>query len=336
MRPVRLAPMNDPRNPGRLAAGGAGEAPAPVMVIGGAEDKLRDRVVLGRFIHLAGGSEACIAVLSTASSLGEIATELYRETFGRLGVAQVLGLRPQTREEANDPALAAKLEDVTGIFITGGNQLKLSSVTGGTRLGSAIHEAHDRGVVVAGTSAGASAIASHMMAFGSSGATPKHRMAQVAVGLGLLVNVVIDQHFEQRTRLGRLLAMVAQSPALIGIGLDEDTAAIVYPDDTLEVLGRGAVTVVDGSEIVTDAFQTVGHKPMMVSGIRLHSLPSGYRFDLAQRRLIPAGEPRAAEFVRTGQRRLRNLVRQIAAEGADSRTPERRRRPGRQLKRASE
>jgi cyanophycinase len=322
--------------PTRLAAGGEAATPAPVMVIGGAEDKLHDRVVLGRFVHLAGGSEACIAVLSTASSLGEVATELYRETFGRLGVSRVVGLRPQTREEANDPGLVQRLDGVTGIFITGGNQLKLSSVIGGTRLAAAIIEAHDSGVVVAGTSAGASAIASHMMAFGSSGATPKHRMAQVAVGLGLLVNVVIDQHFEQRTRLGRLLAMVAQSPALIGVGLDEDTAAIVYPDDTLEVVGRGAVTIIDGSEIVTDAFQTLGHKPMMVSGVRLHSLPSGYRFDLAQRRLISEGEPRAAEYVRTGQRRLRNLVRQIAAEGADSRAPERGRRPGRHLKRASE
>src|SRR5205085_1639990 len=229
----------------------------------------------------------------------------------RLGVVRVTGLRPETRDEANEARTVDALHGATGIFMTGGNQLRLSSVIGGPRLGAAILEAHGHGAVVAGTSAGASAIASHMMAFGSSGATPKHRMAQVAVGLGLLVNVVIDQHFEQRTRLGRLLAMVAQSPALIGIGLDEDTAAIVYPDDTLEVLGRGAVTVVDGSEIVTDAFQTVGHKPMMVSGIRLHSLPSGYRFDLAQRRLIPAGEPRAAEFVRTGQRRLRNLVRQM-------------------------
>src|SRR5438045_5638296 len=169
--------------------------------------------------------------------------------------------------------------------MTGGNQLRLSSVIGGTKLGAAVLDAHGRGVVVAGTSAGASAVATHMMAFGSSGGTPKHRMAHVSAGLGLLVNVVGDQHFEQRTRLGRLLAMVAQSPALIGIGLDEDTAAIVYPDDTLEVLGRGAVTVVDGSEIVTDAFQTVGHKPMMVSGIRLHSLPSRKRLQLASHRL---------------------------------------------------
>src|SRR5438067_9185882 len=126
-----------------------------------------------------------------------------------------------------------------------------------------------------------------MMAFGSSGATPKHRMANVSVGLGLLVNVVVDQHFEQRTRLGRLLAVVAQSPSLIGLGLDEDTAAIIDANDVLEVIGRRSVTIVDGSDVITDAFQTTGHKPMMVSNARLHSLPAGYRFDLRARRVLP-------------------------------------------------
>jgi cyanophycinase len=327
--------MSDPRPSVRLAPSTNGQAPAPVMVIGGAEDKMRDRLVLSRFVQLAGGPQARIAVLSTASSLGDAATDLYREVFSKLGATRVTGLRPQTREQANDPLLAEMLRDVTGLFMTGGNQLKLSAVVGGTKLGVAILEAHARGVVIGGTSAGASAAATHMMAFGSSGATPKHRMAQVAVGLGLLVNVVIDQHFEQRTRLGRLLAVVAQSPSVIGIGLDEDTAAIVYPDDTLEVIGRGAVTIIDGSEIVTDAFQTAGHKPMMVSGARLHSLPAGYRFDLRERRLITVAEPPTAEYARAGQRRLRNLVRQVATEGAVGRAPERR-RIRRPLRKASE
>src|SRR5207249_3108785 len=138
------------------------------------------------------------------------------------------GLRPETREEASDERAAAEVEQATGVFLTGGNQLRLSSVVVGTRLAEAITTAHRRGGVVAGTSAGASALAEHMMAFGASGATPKHRMAQVSVGLGLLRGVVVDQHFEQRTRLGRLLSVAAQSPSLIGLGLDEDTAAIVH------------------------------------------------------------------------------------------------------------
>src|SRR6202022_1544960 len=273
--------------PEPLAAPTDGGPVGPVMVIGGAEDKLGERVILSRFVQLAGGDQARIVVISTASALGDAATELYRQIFARVGVGKVTGLRPETREEANDPRTIEALKDVTGIFMTGGNQLRLSSVIGGTKLGSAILDAHGRGIVVAGTSPGASAVAPHMMAFGSSRATPKNRMAHVSVGLGLLVNVVVDQHFEQRTRLGRLLAVVAQSPSLIGLGLAEATAAIVDGDDILEVIGRGAVTIVDGSDVITDAFQVTGHKPMMVSNARLHSLPSGYRFDLRARRVLP-------------------------------------------------
>jgi cyanophycinase len=154
-------------------------------------------------------------------------------------------------------------------------------------------------------------------------------MAQISAGLGLVRNVVVDQHFEQRTRLGRLLAVVAQSPSLIGLGLDEDTAAIIYPDETLEVIGRGAVTIVDGSHIVTDAFQTRGYRPMMVSGARLHSIPAGYRFDLMGRALIPFSHERGAKASKrrteTKTDRVRRLVRETAAEGADSFVLDRRR-----------
>jgi cyanophycinase len=193
-------------------------------------------------------------------------------------------------------------------------------VVGGTTLGTALLEAHERGVVIAGTSAGASAASTHMMAFGASGATPKHRMAHVSAGLGLLKGVVVDQHFEQRTRLGRLLGVVAQSPSLIGLGLDEDTAAIVYGDQTLEVLGRGAVTIIDGSNVVTDAFQTRGYRPMMVSGAVLHSLPAGCRFDLTTRTLLaPVARPGGMEAaMEAPARRLTRMARLVAAEGANS------------------
>ncbi|MDP9342661.1 MAG: cyanophycinase [Actinomycetota bacterium] len=291
------------------------------MAIGGAEDKLRDKVILARFVELAGGTEARIVVIATASSLGDEATELYSTLFTSFGAAHVWGLRPVTRVYANDRSMSDVVEQATGVFLTGGNQLRLSSVVVGTALGAALIAARERGAVIAGTSAGASAVATHMMAFGMSGATPKHRMAHMSAGLGLLRGVVVDQHFEQRTRLGRLLAVVAQSPSLVGLGLDEDTAAIVYGDDTMEVIGRGAVTVVDGSNVTTDAFQTKGHRPMMVSGAVLHSLPAGYRFDLKSRTLLAAPEPhvrRTTQRRETAQRRLRRVSREIAAEGADS------------------
>jgi len=309
------------------------------MVIGGAEDKLKSKVILHRFLQLAGGDDARIVVISTASSLGEAATDLYRQLFTQLGAKSVSGLRPLTREEANDASDAKTLDDATGIFLTGGNQLRLSSVVGGTKLGAAILAAHERGVVVAGTSAGASAVSTHMVAFGASGATPKHRMVQISAGLGLLKGVVVDQHFEQRTRLGRLLAVVAQSPALVGMGLDEDTAAIVHADQTMEVIGKGAVTVIDGSHAETDAFNTKGYRPMVVSGAILHSLPAGQRFDLTARKLLPPVEPSPEKKERTRTRataEVRRLAREMAIEGVDSLAMERRRRRGEAEREASE
>ena len=277
---ARGGPEADP--PSLVGVGGAG----PVMVIGGAEDRMRDKVILARFARYSGGADGHVVVISTASSLGEAATEAYRQLFEGLGIGRVTGLRPEEREEADDPEAARTLGDATGVFLTGGNQSRLTQVVAGTRLGDALANAHDRGAVLAGTSAGASAMASHMVAYGTPGPTPKHRMVQLSAGLGIIDGVVIDQHFEQRGRIGRLLALVAQSPSLLGIGIDEDTCAVVAADRTLHVLGKGAVTIVDGRHVKTDAYRGKGYKPLMVSGAILHSLPSGTWFDLRRRELL--------------------------------------------------
>ena len=304
--------------------------PGPVMIVGGAEDKLGDRVILTRFVELAGGESARIVVITTASSLGESAADVYREVFLGLGAAEVVGLRPLTRNEANAAAVTKPLEAATGIFLSGGNQLRLSSIVAGTKLAKALREAHLRGAAIAGTSAGASALAGHMMAFGASGATPKHRMANVAEGLGILQGMIVDQHFEQRTRLGRLLSVVAGSPSLLGIGLDEDTAAIVYGNDSMEVIGRGAVTIVDGSEIATDAHESRGHRPMMVSGAILHSVPSGYLFDLTTRSVRPHLTEAALARRRAAEERARKAVTRFRNRLAEDEKSE----PGRQRRAA--
>ncbi len=254
-----------------------------LIVIGGAEDKIRDRVILSRFVALAGGSRARIAVIATASSFAVEVGERYREVFTDLGAAQVDPILAQARPVANDETFARLVERATGIFLTGGNQLRLASTIGGTRLSRAIEERYHAGAVVAGTSAGASALSTHMIAFGASGLTPKQRMAQISAGLGLLPGVIIDQHFQQRNRLGRLLALVAQNPSLLGIGVDEDTAGVVTPDQVFEVIGRGSVTIVDGTAAETDAWEVAGHRPLMISNVVMHSLPAGYRFDLRRR-----------------------------------------------------
>jgi len=261
-------------------------ADGTVIIIGGAEDKVRDRVILNRFVALAGGPDATIAVISTASSLGLEAGERYRAVFGELGVKHVRPLHAVTRPQANDETAMLAVRDATGVFLTGGNQLRLSSTIGGTLLADTILDRFQHGAVVAGTSAGASAMSSHMIAFGASGATPKHRMAQIAAGLGVLPGVIVDQHFQQRNRLGRLLSLIAQNPSLLGLGVDEDTAGVVGPDHIMEVIGRGSITVVDGSKSETDAWEIHGHRPLMISGVVLHSLPSGYRFDLRRRERV--------------------------------------------------
>src|SRR5918993_675311 len=196
-----------------------------VIVIGGAEDKMRDRVILARFVALAGGRDAKIAVIATASSLGMEAGERYKTIFTELGATEVLPLNAVTRTQANDEHVARIIRDSTGIFMTGGNQLRLSSMIGGTRLADAITMRFTAGAVVAGTSAGASAVSSHMIAFGASGATPKHRMAQIAAGLGLLPGVIVDQHFQQRNRLRRRLSPICPNTPPLGPRPEEETAA---------------------------------------------------------------------------------------------------------------
>ena len=293
------------------------------MIIGGAEDKLRKRTILQEFVRSAGGLDARIAVIPTASSIGKEVTEVYDALFRREGAVDVVAVRPETREDAHDPRLVAALEGATGIFMTGGNQLKLSAIVCGTPLGDAVVAAHRRGVVVGGTSAGASIQSSHMLAFGGPGATPKQRMTQMAAGLGLIDSAVIDQHFDQRNRYGRLLMIVAQSPQLLGIGVDEDTAAVVERDsdghDVLRVMGRGSVTVMDPARIVTDAHEAKRSEPILASGVVLHALPPGSAFDLTTRALVPqAAEVDADDLAEIAEaaRDLRGMARDIAAADA--------------------
>jgi cyanophycinase len=289
------------------------------MIIGGAEDKLRTPTILGDFVAACGGLDARVVVIPTASSLGDEVVEVYDALFRRLGAGEVTACRPDTRDQAHDPDLVKLIDEATGVFMTGGNQLKLSAVICGTPVGDAVIRAHERGAVVAGTSAGASIQSSHMVAFGTGGTTPKQRMTQMAAGLGLLDTTVIDQHFDQRNRYGRLLMIVSQSPQLLGIGIDENTCATVTAEDGHEVLrvsGRGAVTVLDPAHLVTDAYQAKRSSPLLASGIVLHVLPAGTAYDLTERALLPdvahVSADDTAELAEA-QADLRQMARDIAA-----------------------
>jgi cyanophycinase len=282
-----------------------------LMAIGGAEDKLGRLRVLRRFVELAGGSRARIALCATASAIPDQVTELYTTVLGDLG-AEVVPLTPTSRAAAGDPDLARRIGDVSAVFLSGGNQIKLAQVLTGTLLGDTIVNAHRAGLVVGGTSAGASVMSEHMVAFGSGGATPKHRSAQLARGLGLLPGAVVDQHFGQRNRYGRLLSLVAHSPSLLGVGIDEDTAAIVRGGRVLEVVGRGCVFVVDAGQATTNAASASRTEPLLVSGAVVHTLPEGSHFDLEDRRLLeqrPTTHPAEAHDLTAAAVEAREVAR---------------------------
>ncbi len=256
----------------------------PLLLIGGAEDKIGHKLILHRFIKLAGGADARIVVIATASAFLDIVGRHYVQIFGALGARQTEVLRADTRLQALQPESAAQLAGATGVFITGGDQLKLTEVLGGTAIEAQLRRRSAAGAVVGGTSAGASAVATHMLAYGQSGAAPRKSMMQFAPGLGLIDGVVVDQHFGVRGRAGRLMTAVAHNPGLLGLGIDEDTAAEIDADGRLTVRGRGSVSVFDGAAIAhSDLHYAADYAPFAIFGMQLHTLPAGYHYDLASR-----------------------------------------------------
>ncbi len=262
--------------------------PGLLIAIGGAEDKTRERVILRYFLEAAGGDDASIVVLATASETPETG-ERYADLFLALRAENVEVLKIETREDAMEagPEAHDLLEYATGLFITGGSQLKLSSILGGTPIAQTIRDRHAAGMVVAGTSAGAALLSEHMIALGESGSTPRRRLVHLAKGLGLAPDLIIDQHFRRRDRLGRLLTALSYNPAPLGVGIDEDTAAIISGNGELSVLGAGAVMVVDGSQMkFTDSHAVHRGQPVAMIGLKLDFLTTGCRYDLKRRQGI--------------------------------------------------
>lgn len=258
----------------------------PLLAIGGAEDKFRDRMILRRFVELSGGDAARIVIIPTASTADD-AGQRYKAIFLELGASAADVLYVGGREDGNSDELVGYVERCTGVFMTGGNQIRVASILGGTRVARALARRNREGVPVAGTSAGASVMSAVMVAGGKSGPTPRAHTVQMAPGLGLIDSVIIDQHFSERDRVGRLVTMVSYNPSLLGLGVDEDTAVLIMPDDTLEVLGRGSVLVVDGSHMTSDVFASHGRRPLTIANVVVHFIPDGGRFDLARRAVLP-------------------------------------------------
>jgi cyanophycinase len=261
-----------------------------VVPVGGAEDKVGASMILRRFTTLAGGNDAIIAILPTASEVVDTG-ERYAQLFQNFGAKKATVIPITSRTDANDPAVVGALADATGIFLTGGNQLRLGTMVGGTELARTIRTRHAAGTHVAGTSAGAAFLCEHMIAFGEEGASPHAGSVTLAPGLGLSNTVIIDQHFRQRDRLGRLLTALAYNPFALGLGLDENTAAFIGPDNVFEVVGGGAITVVDPSDLEFSSMARVRRNdPVCLIGLRLHILDHGSTFNLSTRKASPPPE----------------------------------------------
>ena len=264
-----------------------GEQRGWIVPIGGAEDKESRRRILKRFVQLCGGREARIAVIPTASKLADTG-ERYEDLFERLEAGRVDTLDFQSRADGEREDFLEVLQACTGVFITGGNQLRLSTIIGGTPAAKLIRLRNADGIPVGGTSAGASILSEHMIAFGSEGGSPRADSVNLAPGFGLTNRFIIDQHFRQRDRLGRLVAALAYNPHPTGIGLDEDTAAFIGPDNTVEVEGSGALTLVDASKTEFSSMAEAGvSKPICLLGITVHILVEGATYNLHTRTASP-------------------------------------------------
>ena len=253
-----------------------------IIPIGGAEGKGKNPAILSRFVELCGGKDARIMVIPTASLLNETGP-LYQELFESLG-ANAMCVPIEQRDQCFDDETLRILDEATGIFITGGNQLRLSTILGGTPVARGIRRLNSEGVHVAGTSAGAAIVCEHMIAGGRSGATPRESGVELAPGLGLTNRVIIDQHFNQRQRMGRLLAALSFNPFACGLGIDENTAGFIAPDGLMEVIGKGSVTVVDPADLRHSSMSYVRRaEGVTLIGLKLHVLAQGAHFNIETR-----------------------------------------------------
>ncbi|BAY22618.1 cyanophycinase [Calothrix sp. NIES-2100] len=257
-----------------------------LVIIGGAEDKEGDCQILREFLRRAGGTKAHIVIMTAATELPREVGENYIRVFERLGAEKVRIVDTETREDATSSTALEAINDATGIFFTGGDQARITSILKDTQIDEAIHKRFAEGVVVAGTSAGAAVMPDTMIIEGDSETNPRIEIVDIGPGMGFLPGVIIDQHFSQRGRLGRLISALLQEPADLGFGIDENTAMVVT-DNQIEVVGEGAVTIVDESDATHNNIDEIlKDEALAIFGAKLHILPNGYKFDLKTRQPI--------------------------------------------------
>jgi cyanophycinase len=257
------------------------------VIIGGAEDQGENPEILSHFLQLCGGEKAHIAVVTCASEFPEQIGREYAQIFKRLAACEVEIFGIHSRDEALSMHAVPLLRRCSGVFFTGGCQDRICTVLGGTAIEKRLKDRYRRGLVIGGTSAGAAVMSDMMIAGGDSQTHPSVGVVELGYGLGLINDVVIDQHFAQRGRLGRLLSAVAQHPRHIGLGIDEDTALVVQ-HRLARVIGRGAVTIIDMHAAGFSDLAQVSSRTECLAlwNVRLHVLPAGFGFDLKARKVV--------------------------------------------------
>ena len=256
-----------------------------LLVIGGAEDKYNERRILRKFLELAGGEKANILIVPVSSDFPEFAADVYVQAFRRLGVPNPRVLRATSRQDVVAADADELLDGVTGVFMTGGDQMRLTSILGGTEFAQKLRKlVRETDIVLAGTSAGAAAMSTAMIARGDSTSHPHKNSVRISPGLGFLKNIIIDQHFSERGRISRLITAVSYNPYNLGIGIDENTAIILNKEGLLEVFGAGTATIVDGSKITYNEIAEVDEfQPFSVTGLQIHILRDGLIYDFFAR-----------------------------------------------------
>ena len=257
-----------------------------LVIIGGAEDKEGDCKILREFVRRAGGTKARIVVMTAATELPREVGENYIRVFERLGAEDVRIVDTVTREDASSSTGLEAIQKSTGVFFTGGDQARITSILKDTEIDALIHKRYAEGIVVGGTSAGAAVMPEMMIVEGDSETHPRVEVAEMGPGMAFLPGVAIDQHFAQRGRLGRLLSALAQEPVVLGFGIDENTAMVVNGNE-FEVIGEGAITVIDVADIThSNLDELLKDEALAICGAKLHILPQGYRFNLETRKPI--------------------------------------------------
>jgi cyanophycinase len=259
-----------------------------ILVIGGAEDKVHGREILHTFFGRCGSVDARIAIIPSASREPALIGERYVNIFEDMGAKEIRVLDIRDRAQAEDLELQQYIEECTGVFMTGGDQLRLCGLLADTPLMEKVRQRVQQGeITLAGTSAGAAVMGHHMIAGGGSGESPNRSLVDMATGLGIIPEIIVDQHFHNRNRMARLMSAVAAHPERLGIGIDEDTCAMFERDGMLQVMGKGTVTIIDPAELsYTNHEQSGATDPLSLHNLRVHILSYGDRYHLHKRCLI--------------------------------------------------